>query len=92
MSSMELGSAVQEKLPIIVVVIMTLPVTHSVSQDRHFGDRHIGVDLQNPDFCAFAASFGVRSWRVQNDNEFACALEEAMTRNEPGLIEVALVG
>jgi acetolactate synthase I/II/III large subunit len=93
MSGMELASAVQEKLPIIVVVINDncLSLIRS-SQDRHYGGRHIGVHLQNPDFCALAASFGVRGWRVHNDMEFASALEEAMTRNEPGLIEVALAG
>ncbi len=93
MSGMELASAVQEKLPIIVIVINDncLSLIRS-SQDRHYGGRHIGVDLQNPDFCAFAASFGVQSWRVQSDTEFSSALEEAMTRNEPGLIEVVLAG
>ncbi len=91
MSGMELASAVQEKLPVIVILVNDncLSLIKS-SQDRHYGGRHIGVDLQNPDFCAFAASFGVRAWRAFNDTEFASALDEAMTRNEPALIEVAL--
>ncbi|CAN5245627.1 acetolactate synthase large subunit [soil metagenome] len=93
MSGMELASAVQEKLPIVVIVINDncLSLIRS-SQERHYGGRHIGVDLQNPDFCAFAAAFGVKSWRVHNDTEFASALEEAINRTEPGLIEVALAG
>ncbi len=51
MSGMELASAVQEKLPIVVVLVNDncLSLIKS-SQDRHFGGRHIGVDLQNPDF------------------------------------------
>jgi acetolactate synthase-1/2/3 large subunit len=91
MSGMELASAVQEKLPIVVVLVNDncLSLIKS-SQDRHYGGRHIGVDLQNPDFCAFAASFGVRAWRVQNDAQFAAALEEAVNLNEPALVEVAL--
>jgi thiamine pyrophosphate-dependent acetolactate synthase large subunit-like protein len=91
MSGMELASAVQEKLPIVVVLINDncLSLIKS-SQDRHYGGRHIGVDLKNPDFCAFAAAFGVRAWRVHNDAQFASALEEALNLNEPALVEVAL--
>jgi acetolactate synthase-1/2/3 large subunit len=93
MSGMELASAVQEKLPIVVIVVNDncLSLIRS-SQERHYGGRHIGVDLQNPDFCTFATAFGVKSWRVRNDAEFASALEEAINRSEPGLIEVALAG
>lgn len=91
MSGMELASAVQERLPIVVVLIndKCLSLIKS-SQDRHYGGRHIGVDLQNPDFCAFAAAFGVRSWRAKNDVQFASALEEAIALKEPALVEVVL--
>ena len=91
MSGMELASAVQERLPIVIVLINDncLSLIKS-SQDRHYGGRHIGVDLQNPDFCAFAASFGVRAWRVHKDAQFAPALEEAIILNAPALVEVVL--
>jgi acetolactate synthase-1/2/3 large subunit len=91
MSGMELASAVQERLPVVVVLVNDncLSLIKS-SQDRHYGGRHIGVDLQNPDFCAFAASFGVKATRVKNDAQFAGALEEAIDLKEPALIEVML--
>ena len=91
MSGMELASAVQEKLPIVVVLVNDncLSLIKS-TQERHFGGRHIGVDLKNPDFCAFAAAFGVRAWRVRNDAQFAAALEAAINLGTPALVEVAL--
>jgi acetolactate synthase-1/2/3 large subunit len=91
MSGMELASAVQERLPVVVVLVndRCLSLIKS-SQDRHYGGRHIGVDLQNPDFCAFAMSFGVKAWRAKNDTQFASALEQAIDLKGPSLVEVVL--
>ncbi len=91
MCGMELATAVQEKLPIIVVLVNDncLSLIKS-TQERKFDRRFIGVDLVNPDFCKFAEAFGVRSWRVSDDAAFETALREAMATNEPSLIEVKL--
>lgn len=91
MCGMELATAVQEKLPIIVVLVNDncLSLIKS-TQERKYDRRFIGVDLENPDFCKFAEAFGVRSWRVSDDAAFETALREAIATNEPALIEVKL--
>ena len=38
----------------------------------------IGTSLTNPDFAAFAASFGLHAWRVERTEEFAPALDRAL--------------
>lgn len=89
MSGMELATAVQEKLPIVVVLINDSSLTLiKAIQQRRYESRFLGVDLHNPDFGLFAQAFGVRSWRARNDAEFEKALGEALDRHEPGLIEV----
>ena len=89
MCGMELATAVQEKLPIVVVLINDncLSLIKS-TQERRYDRRFIGVDLVNPDFQQFARAFGVRAWRVASDAAFDSALREAIARKEPALIEV----
>ncbi len=91
MSGMELASAVQEKLPIIIVLVNDNCLTLIKSiQERRYESRFLGVDLHNPDFGMFAKAFGVKSWCVDNDADFARALEEAKGLGETALIEVRL--
>jgi acetolactate synthase-1/2/3 large subunit len=91
MSGMELATAVQEKLPVIVILIndSSLTLIKAIQQRRYEG-RFLGVDLVNPDFQLFARAFGVRFWRVLSDVGFEPALREAVEAGEPALIEVML--
>jgi acetolactate synthase-1/2/3 large subunit len=89
MCGMELATAVQERLPIVVILVNDGSLTLiKAIQQRRYGERYLGVDLVNPDFELFARAFGVRSWRVETDPEFEKALREAITLSEPALIEV----
>jgi thiamine pyrophosphate-dependent acetolactate synthase large subunit-like protein len=91
MSGMELATAVQEQLPIIVVLINDSSLTLiKAIQERRYEGRYLGVDLRNPDFELFAKAFGVRFWSVTDDNSFARALAAAVAAGEPALIEVKL--
>jgi acetolactate synthase-1/2/3 large subunit len=91
MSGMELATAVQERLPVVVVLINDSSLTLiKMIQDRRYEGRHLGVDLANPDFGVLAQAFGVRSWRVTSDDEFAAALAQALDLGETALIEVRL--
>src|SRR5262249_12831810 len=89
MSGMELASAVQEKLPVVVVLINdgSLTLIKAIQQRRYEG-RFLGVDLHNPDFHLLARAFGVRSWQVFSDTDFERALREAIALGEPALVEV----
>jgi acetolactate synthase-1/2/3 large subunit len=91
MTGMELATAVQEKLPVVVVVINDGALTLiKALQQRRYGGRFLGVDLRNPDFGLFARAFGVRHWAVDSDAGFEKALREALDAGEPGLVEVRL--
>jgi acetolactate synthase-1/2/3 large subunit len=93
MSGMELATAVQERLPVIVVLVNdgSLTLIKAIQQRRYAG-RYLGVDLRNPDFGLFAKAFGVRAWAVDSDAAFEAALREAVALGETALIEVRLGG
>ncbi|VAW07087.1 Thiamine pyrophosphate-requiring enzymes [hydrothermal vent metagenome] len=48
----------------------------------------IATELTNPDFAAFARSFGLRGVTVRKTPEFAPAFDEAMRSSETTLIEI----
>jgi acetolactate synthase-1/2/3 large subunit len=89
MSGMELATAVQERLPVIVILVNdgSLTLIKAIQQRRYEG-RYLGVDLHNPDFGQFAAAFGIRYWQPQTDPEFEKSLRAAMETGEPALLEV----
>jgi acetolactate synthase-1/2/3 large subunit len=93
MSGMELATAIQEDLPIVIVLIndRTLTLIKS-TQERRYGSRFIGVDLRNPNFGQFAQSFGVRHRAVSDTADFEDALREALGRTDTTLLEVQLTG
>jgi acetolactate synthase I/II/III large subunit len=57
-------------------------------QREKFAGRFIGSDLHNPDFVQLARAFGVDGCRVQTPDELVGALREALSGDEPFLIEV----
>jgi acetolactate synthase-1/2/3 large subunit len=89
MSGMELASAVQERLPIVVVLVNDNSLTLiRATQQRKYGERYIAVDLRNPDFGQFAGAFGVAYRRAEGEDAFESALREAIAAHRPSLIEV----
>jgi acetolactate synthase-1/2/3 large subunit len=89
MCGMELATAVQERLPVVTIVVNDGALTLiKAIQQRRYESRFLGVDLFNPDFSAFARAFGVRSWRADDDVTFETALCEALATDAPALIEV----
>ena len=91
MSGMELASAVQEKLPIVVVLLNDGSLTLiKAIQQRRYNERYLGVDLLNPDFGLFAKAFGVRHQSVADADTFEGALRDAIGRSETTLLEVDL--
>jgi acetolactate synthase-1/2/3 large subunit len=91
MSGMELATAVQETLPIVIVLINDNCLTLIKSiQERRYESRFLGVDLVNPDFRLFAKAFDVPYWLTSSDADFEKALKEAAGRKDTALIEVRL--
>jgi acetolactate synthase-1/2/3 large subunit len=89
MSGMELASAVQERLPVVVVLVNDNSLTLiRATQERRYSGRYIAVDLDNPDFGQFAAAFGVAYRRADGEEAFELALRESLAAGMPALIEV----
>jgi acetolactate synthase-1/2/3 large subunit len=57
-------------------------------QERHYPGRPSATALTNPDFAAFARSFGAHGEVVEEDAAFPAALERALAAGGPALIEL----
>jgi len=91
MSGMELATAVQEGLPVVVVLVNDGCLTLIKStQERRFAQRYIAVDLRNPDFGLFARAFGVRHRAVSGAADFEAALRDGFAAAETTLVEIKL--
>ncbi len=89
MSSQELATMVQERLPVIVILANNRMLgTIRMHQERRFPGRVIATDLVNPDFAALGAAFGAHAERVEHGGEFASALARARAASRPAVIEL----
>jgi acetolactate synthase-1/2/3 large subunit len=89
MTAQELATAVQYGLAVTVIVVDNgMYGTIRMHQERAYPGRVIGTSLVNPDFAAFARSFGAQGETVTRTQEFAPALERALAAGGPALIHV----
>ena len=87
MNSQELETAVRLHLPIVILVWRD--DGYGVirwNQELRFG-RTSSVDFGNPDFVAYAQSFGAIGLRVTGPSELGPALKEALTSDGPVVID-----
>ena len=91
MCAQELATARLYKLNCIFLVVNNgMLGTIRMHQERNHPDRTIATDLFNPDFVAYAASFGISGERVTKTGEFPEALERARTADGGYLIELVV--
>jgi acetolactate synthase-1/2/3 large subunit len=85
----ELATAVQHHIG-VVTVLFNNNAFGNVRRDQEegFHGRLIASDLTNPDFMKLAESFGVSAYRTNNPDDLKRALEEALGKGAPCLIEV----
>ncbi|MGC8476278.1 MAG: thiamine pyrophosphate-dependent enzyme [Acetobacteraceae bacterium] len=85
----ELATAMRHRLP-VVAVVMDDGAFGNVRriQQQAFGNRLIACDLTNPDFVAFAESFGARGWRADTPAALEQALRAALASGGPAVIHV----
>ena len=89
MTGQELATAAGEGLRILTLVVNNgMYGTIRMHQERTYPGRTIGTRLHNPDFAAFARSFGGHGEIVERDDEFAAALERCLAFAGPSLIEL----
>jgi acetolactate synthase-1/2/3 large subunit len=89
MCAQELATMVANDLDVLVIVVNNgMLGTIRMHQERHYPGRVMGTDLVNPDFAAFAQSFGAYGERVEDTGAFAAALERALAATGPALLEL----
>ncbi len=92
MNVQELATAVEERLPVKIVLMHngTLGMVRQ-QQDMFWGGRRQSVDLgASPDWPMLAAAFGVDGRRVTEQEEVADAVAETLAADGPALLEVRI--
>jgi acetolactate synthase-1/2/3 large subunit len=85
----EFSTAVRHRIPVVAILFNDGAYGNVRNMQRHeHGNRVIGTDLANPDFMRLADSFGVGGFRAKDPAGLRHALETALAKNEPALIEV----
>jgi acetolactate synthase-1/2/3 large subunit len=91
MTGQELATAVQYGLPVVTVIANNgMYGTIRMHQEREYPGRVVGTTLVNPDFAAYARSFGAAGFVVESGKDFAPALAEALALGKPSIIELKL--
>jgi len=91
MSSQELATAVHHALPVVFIVVNNgMYGTIRMHQEREYPGRVHGTSLTNPDFAAYARSFGAHGETVVATEEFAPALARALSAGRPAVVELRI--
>lgn len=87
MNGQEFATAVQYRLPIIVLVFDNgMFGTIRMHQERHYPGRVVGTGIENPDFAAYARAFGGHGERVETTEAFGPAFERARESGKPAIV------
>ena len=90
MNSQELETAVRLRSRITVVVWVDDGYGLIDWKQRNEFGRPFGVEFGNPDFCAFARSFGMPAFRPSSSAELLPTLREAVAVDGPSFVEVPI--
>lgn len=91
MTLQELGTIVQEKLPVKIVVLNN----HFLGmvrqwQELFFEKRYSFTEISGPDFVKVADAYGIRGCAVNNRNELDTELKKMLESKGPYLLEVMI--
>src|SRR5207237_10309947 len=85
------ATAAQYRLPVVVIVVNNGQYgTIRLHQERAYPARVHGTRLTNPDFAAYARSFGAFGEVVEATEQFAPAFERALAAGTPAVLELRL--
>jgi len=91
MGCQELATAVRHQANVVFVVIDNSSYgTIRMHQERRYPGRPIGTELSNPDFVAFARSFGLQARSVTDADELIAAVTDGVSASHPSLVHVPL--
>ena len=89
MAGSELATAMHHGAkPLILVINNGIYGTIRMHQEREFPGRNPGTDLTNPDFAAYARSFGAFGETVRKNADFEPALQRALESDRAAVIEL----
>ena len=89
MTGQEIATAMQNGVaPIVIVFNNGIYGTIRLNQENHYPGRVSGTDLVNPDFAAWARSFGAHGETVERTEAFLPALERAAASGTAAVIEL----
>lgn len=89
MASNELATAMQYGLNVIAIVSNNSTYgTIRMHQERDYPARVSGTDLRNPDFAAYARSFGAFGATVTRTEDFPAAYAEAKASGLPAVLDL----
>lgn len=87
----ELATAVQEQIPVVVVIFNDATLTAVKSeQQRRFGERYFSTDVRPPDYVALAHAFHAEGVYAETPEVLRDAISNALYRDGPTVIEVPL--
>jgi acetolactate synthase I/II/III large subunit len=87
----DLATAKQENIALVTLVFNNGAYGNVLRDQRdRFGNRIIGAVLDNPDFVALAAAYGIAGHRVTSPEALRPILAAALKANAPALIEVQI--
>jgi pyruvate dehydrogenase (quinone) len=84
----DLLTAVQEKIPIKVVVYNNGTLGFVELEMKVEGMLDAFTDLQNPDFARLAEVIGLRGWRVERNEDLEEAVQAFLAHSGPALLDV----
>ncbi len=91
MASNELATALQYDLkPIYLVINNGMFGTIRMHQERDYPGREVATALRNPDFAAYAKSFGAYGEIVERSENFAPALDRALAAGKVAVLELRI--
>jgi acetolactate synthase I/II/III large subunit len=87
----DLATAKQENIALVVLLFNNDAYGNVLRDQRtRFGNRVIGAVLDNPDFVALAAAYGIAGHRVSTPEALRPILTAALKATAPALIEVQI--
>jgi acetolactate synthase I/II/III large subunit len=85
----ELGTAMQYRAPVVILVVNNGTYgTIRMHQERRYPGRVIATDIVNPDFVAFARSYGAYAEKVETTDAFPAAYERAAAAGRAAVLEL----
>lgn len=86
MNSQELETAVRLRIPVVVLLLVDDAYGFIQWKQASMGFPAFALDFGNPDFVAYARSYGAEAYAVTATNELGSTLEQAFAADRPAIV------